>query len=135
MKDKGVIAFTAVASLGVLALMAAPALPGSQAAKDAASLQACSRTSPCLCRVQAWTCQEGALTMKFNVPHAPINFNLQAKCASHLSDSLKDPNSMRIIDGSYGARGDRKIVVNLTYTATNSFGGRVTEQNSCTYTL
>ena len=42
---------------------------------------------------------------------------------------------MRIIDGSYGARGDRKIVVNLTYTATNSFGGRVTEQNSCTYTL
>ena len=63
------------------------------------------------------------------------HLNLQTKCASHISDSLKDPNSMRIIDGSYGARGDRKIVVNLTYTATNSFGGRVKEQNSCIYTL
>ena len=58
------------------------------------------------------------------------HFNLQAKCASHLSDSLKDPNSMRIIDGSYGARGDRKIVVNLTYTAKNSFGGRVKESRT-----
>ena len=36
MKDKGVIAFTAVGSLAALALMVAPALPGSQAAKDAA---------------------------------------------------------------------------------------------------
>jgi hypothetical protein len=78
--------------------------------------------------------EEGPLTMKQRAARAN-HHNLQAKCASHLSDSLKDPNSMRIIDGSYGARGDRKIVINLTYTATNSFGGRVKEQNFCTYTL
>ena len=36
MKDKGVIAFTAVGSLAALAVMAAPALPGSQSAKDLA---------------------------------------------------------------------------------------------------
>ena len=131
MKDKGVIAFTAVASLGVLALMAAPALPGSQAAKDAAKRAAAPAPVPVESKLGP---EEGALTMKQRAARAN-HFNLQAKCASHLSDSLKDPNSMRIIDGSYGARGDRKIVVNLTYTATNSFGGRVTEQNSCTYTL
>jgi hypothetical protein len=78
--------------------------------------------------------EEGALTMKQRAARAN-HHNLQAKCASRLSDSLKDPNSMRIVDGSYGARGDRKIVVNLTYTATNSFGGRVKEQNHCVYTL
>ena len=44
MKDKGVIAFTAVGSLAALAVMAAPALPGSQAAKDAAKRAAAPKT-------------------------------------------------------------------------------------------
>jgi len=130
MKDKGVIAFTAVGSLAVLALMAAPALPGSQAAKDATKRAA----APEVVVESKFGPEKGPLTMKQRTARAN-HHNLQAKCASHLSDSLKDPNSMRIIDGSYGARGDRKVVVNLTYTATNSFGGRVKEQNSCTYTL
>ena len=78
--------------------------------------------------------EEGALTMKQRAARAN-HHNLEGNCISFLRAGLKDPNSMRIIDGSYGARGDRKIVVNLTYTATNSFGGRVKEQNSCTYTL
>ena len=77
---------------------------------------------------------EGALTIKQRTARAN-HHNLQAKCASHLSGSLKDPNSMKIIGGSYGAQGDRKVVVNLTYTATNSFGGRVQDSNSCIYNL
>ena len=36
MRNKGVIAFTAISSLAALAVMVAPALPGSQAAKDSA---------------------------------------------------------------------------------------------------
>ena len=78
--------------------------------------------------------EEGPLTMEQRAARANYH-NLQAKCSDRISATLKDPNSIRIVDGSYGARGDRKVVVNLTYTATNSFGGRVQEQNSCTYTL
>ena len=86
MKDKGVIAFTAVASLGVLALMAAPALPGSQAAKDAAKRAAAPAPASVESKLGP---EEGALTMKQRAARAN-HFNLQAKCASHLSDSLKD---------------------------------------------
>ena len=116
---------------GLLVVAALPNVEGSQSAKDAAKRAAAPATAPIESKLGP---DEGALTMKQRAARAN-HLNLQAKCASHLSDSLKDPNSMRIIDGSYGARGDRKIVVNLTYTATSSFGGRVKEQNSCTYTL
>ena len=128
MKDKAVIAFTAtgivlvgIASVGnafnkVLAeRVSAPAIASAPVESKFGS-------------------KEGPLTMKQRTARAN-HLNLQAKCASHISDSLKDPNSMRITGGSYGARGDRKVVVNLTYTATNSFGGRVQEQNFCIYTL
>jgi hypothetical protein len=70
MKDKGVIAFTAVASLGVLALMAAPALPGSQAAKDA--------VKPAAVKVEP-TAEAKARLAKINAQSKAINDKNKAK--------------------------------------------------------
>ena len=135
MKDKAVIAFTAtcIALIGGLNVARAVGLVNYETQSEidtAAKVQA----TPVASIESKFGPSEGALTMKQRTARAN-HHNLQAKCASHLSGSLKNPNSMKIIGGSYGAQGDRKVVVNLTYTATNSFGGRVQDSNSCIYTL
>ena len=120
--------------LPVTAAVAALAITGGptpEFLEKQAAQQSAKKTAPVESKFGS---DKGPLTMDQRVARAN-HHNLQAKCASHLSESLKDPNSIKIVDGSYGARGDRKVVVNLTYTATNSFGGRVKEQNSCTYTF
>ena len=48
--------------------------------------------------------------------------------------SLKDPNSFRSLGHTYKETVDQ-IYVQVNYTATNSFGGRVQNSQVCKYTL
>lgn len=52
----------------------------------------------------------------------------------HIRPFLKDPNSFRELNHTYKETVDR-IYVQVNYTATNGFGGRVQESKVCNYTL
>lgn len=51
-----------------------------------------------------------------------------------LKKTLKDPKSYEKINVESGFSKDSSIVVNLTYRATNSFGGYIQEQKQFVYT-
>ena len=106
MKDKGVIAFTAVGSLAALAVMAAPALPGSQAAKDAAKRAAAPVPAPVESKP------------KYGRTEAIV------ACEAKLEHSLRDPGSVRY-DRNLTAYvyEDNLHKVALVYNAKNGFGG------------
>ena len=63
------------------------------------------------------------------------NQQLGYKCKAALQASLKDPQSYRELDRRYVVPGQNKVNVVLTYSATNSFGGRVQSTRTCAYTL
>ena len=52
----------------------------------------------------------------------------------HIRPFLKDPNSFRELNHSYSTTATH-IDVQVNYTATNGFGGRVQESKVCSYTL
>ena len=52
----------------------------------------------------------------------------------HIRPFLKDPNSFRELNHSYSTNATH-IDVQVNYTATNGFGGRVQESKVCSYTL
>ena len=52
----------------------------------------------------------------------------------HIRPFLKDPNSFRELNHTYKETVDR-IYVQVNYTATNGFGGRVQGSKVCNYTL
>ena len=53
-------------------------------------------------------------------------------CESILKPSLKDPNSYRYLKGQVVVTSQTEMEVRLTYTATNSFGGRTQNAYTCT---
>ena len=61
--------------------------------------------------------------------------NLGYKCKSAIQAQLKDPNSYRELNREYLVPSLKEVSVRLTYTATNSFGGRIQNTQSCNYTL
>jgi hypothetical protein len=62
---------------------------------------------------------------------AMLAFDCEKK---HIRPFLKDPNSFRELDHSYTTTATH-ISVQVNYTATNGFGGRVQGNKVCTYTL
>ena len=78
--------------------------------------------------------ETGALTMEQRIARGG-HHQLGLKCINEITATLKDPNSFALVDIIPGARGDRKIVYTVTYSAINSFRGRSQERNVCTYTL
>ena len=54
-------------------------------------------------------------------------------CEAILKPSLKDPNSYRYLNGRIVAKDKSTLEVNVQYTATNSFGGRVQNVHVCEY--
>ena len=53
---------------------------------------------------------------------------------NHIRPSLKDPNSFRELSTSHKETVDQ-VYVQVNYTATNGFGGRVQGSKVCTYSL
>ena len=47
--------------------------------------------------------------------------------------ALKDPRSYRFVDRKYIATENNGLDVRVTYSATNSLGGRIQEQQTCNY--
>ena len=62
---------------------------------------------------------------------AMLALNCETK---HIRPFLKDPNSFRELNHTYKETVDR-IYVQVNYTATNGFGGRVQGSKVCNYTL
>ncbi len=60
--------------------------------------------------------------------------DMTAKCARMTKDQLKDPDSYREISRGVSSMADGKATAWVRYSATNSFGGRVQETNSCSFT-
>ena len=126
MKDKGVIAFTAVASLGVLALMAAPALPGSQAAKDAVKRAAAPAPAPIAkneCTKEAWVCAAEKHEIK-----------MRWSCEDLIKKGLKNPRSYQANEVRYWpsmAADPALVMIKIQYNAENSFGGSVRGSAVC----
>ena len=61
--------------------------------------------------------------------------NLALSCENkQIKPFLKDPGSFRELGHSYN-HNSKVINVTVDYTATNSFGGRVRNSKTCTYTL
>ena len=61
--------------------------------------------------------------------------NLGFRCKESIKAALKDPNSYRELNRRYVVPGDNKVNVVINYTATNSFGGRVQNTQTCSYSL
>ena len=78
--------------------------------------------------------QRAAKKDTFHVNTASVG-NLAYDCEkNHIRPFLKDPNSFRELNHTYKETVDR-IYVQVNYTATNGFGGRVQESKTCNYTL
>ena len=60
--------------------------------------------------------------------------NLALACENSIKPVLKDPGSFRRLDEGMSDLTDNKVTVWVNYSATNSFGGRVQNTKSCTYT-
>ena len=66
----------------------------------------------------------------------PSKYNvsmLALACENNVKPQLKDPNSFRRLKEGMSELTDDKVTVYVTYTATNSFGGRVQDTQTCTY--
>ena len=61
--------------------------------------------------------------------------NLVRKCETSIKPALKDPGSYRYIDHTFVAQGQRDIDVVVRYSATNSYGGRIQNTQTCSYSL
>ena len=67
----------------------------------------------------------------------PTSYNvsiLAVACENQIKPALKDPRSFRRLDEGMSDLTDSKVTVFVNYTATNSFGGRIKNTHSCTYT-
>ena len=68
----------------------------------------------------------------------PTKTNIQqlafACSQQKLKPFLKDPNSLRILNRGMSKLTDTHVTVWVDYTATNGFGGRVQDVQTCTYT-
>ena len=60
---------------------------------------------------------------------------LVQKCERTIRSGLKDPGSYRFKKRQYIATADNGLDIRISYTATNSFGGRVQEMQTCSYTF
>jgi len=59
---------------------------------------------------------------------------LALSCEQKIKPILKDPGSFRRLDEGMSKLTDTHVTVFVRYTATNSFGGRVQDVRTCTYT-
>jgi len=65
----------------------------------------------------------------------PYNVSMLAlACENTIKPVLKDPNSFHRLDEGMSDLTDNNVTVWVSYTATNTFGGRVKDSHSCTYT-
>ena len=103
-----------VALVGATAFI--PPLPGSNAAKEAKKEAAKSQ-------------QTGFVVNRTNVAMLALDCE-----KDHIRPFLKDPNSFRKLGHTYKETVDQ-IYVQVNYTATNGFGGRVQGNKVCSYTL
>lgn len=57
-------------------------------------------------------------------------------CEKAIIGRLKDPDSYKRIDYSFGRNTDnaKQYIADITYTATNSFGGRIKATSRCIFT-
>ncbi len=60
---------------------------------------------------------------------------LVQKCERTIRSGLKDPGSYRFKKRQYIATADNGLDIRISYTATNSFGGRIQEMQTCSYTF
>ena len=58
---------------------------------------------------------------------------LVQRCEQTIKAALKDPRSYRFVDRKYIATENNGLDVRVTYSATNSLGGRIQEQQTCNY--
>ena len=61
--------------------------------------------------------------------------NLGFSCKKSIQAALKDPGSYREVNREYLAVSLKEVAVRMTYTATNSFGGRIQNTQVCSYSL
>lgn len=54
-----------------------------------------------------------------------------SSCRAIVKSALKDPGSYREVDYTFAKVSNTQLAVRLTYSATNSFGGRIQSQQAC----
>ena len=54
-----------------------------------------------------------------------------SSCRALIKASLKDPSSYREVRTDYAKASNTQLAVRVTYSATNSFGGRIQYQQAC----
>ena len=55
----------------------------------------------------------------------------RSSCVSYIKGVLKDPNSYRELSVDYLPVGNQGLAVNVNFTATNGFGGRIKQSHVC----
>ncbi len=81
--------------------------------------------------------KQAAATAEANKPVSLVtlisrdNNRTLSGCRVAIKSALKDPSSYREVDHDYVKVSNTQLAVRVTYSATNSYGGRIQQQQAC----